>query len=117
MSRPPESTQFPGKEFWDLLGRLRDDGLPIVVSTPYMDEASLCDRVSLMQDGKLLVTDRPAAIGQRYPRPLFAVRGGNILGLLGALRRCPHAAAVWPFGETLHYTDSRTDVAADAIAG
>ncbi|HZA98646.1 MAG TPA: ABC transporter ATP-binding protein [Gemmatimonadales bacterium] len=104
------------KEFWDLLGRLRDDGLPIVVSTPYMDEASLCDRVSLMQAGKLLVTDRPEAIGQRYPRPLFAVRGGSILGLLGALRRFPHAAAVWPFGEALHYTDNRTDLGVDAIA-
>jgi ABC-type multidrug transport system ATPase subunit len=104
------------KEFWDLLGRLRNDGLPIVVSTPYMDEASRCDRVSLMQGGKLLVTDRPDAIGARYPRPLFAVRGDNVLGLLSALRRFPHAAAVWPFGEALHYTDTRTGLATDAIA-
>ncbi|HEY9015696.1 MAG TPA: ABC transporter ATP-binding protein, partial [Gemmatimonadales bacterium] len=52
------------REFWELLRRLREDGLPIVVSTPYMDEATLCDRVSLMQDGKLLVTDRPAEIGR-----------------------------------------------------
>jgi ABC-2 type transport system ATP-binding protein len=98
------------REFWELLRRLRDDGLPIVVSTPYMDEASLCDRVSLMQSGKLLVTDRPAEIGRRYPRPLLAVRGTNVLGLLGALRRFPHAAAVWPFGEALHYTDARGDL-------
>jgi ABC-type multidrug transport system ATPase subunit len=104
------------KEFWDLLGRLRDEGLPIVVSTPYMDEASLCDRVSLMQQGRLLVTDRPEAIGRGYPRPLLAVRGGHILGLLGALRRFPHAAAVWPFGESLHYTDRRAGVSPDAIA-
>ena len=104
------------KEFWDLLGRLRDDGLPIVVSTPYMDEASLCDRVSLMQDGRLLVTDRPASIGAGYPRPLIAVRGPNILGLLGALRGFPHAAAVWPFGETLHFTDARAGVAPDLVA-
>ncbi len=69
------------REFWDLLARLRDDGLPIVVSTPYMDEAIRCDRVSLMQDGRLLVTDRPDAIGRGYPRPLFAVRGPNVLGL------------------------------------
>jgi ABC-type multidrug transport system ATPase subunit len=104
------------KEFWDLLRRLRNDGLPIVVSTPYMDEASLCDRVSLMQGGKLLVTDRPAAIGQRYPRPLLAVRGSNTLRLLSALRRFPHAAAVWPFGEALHYTDNRADMAPASIA-
>ena len=103
------------KEFWDLLARLREEGLPIVVSTPYMDEAIRCDRVSLMQGGRLLVTDRPAAIGQGYPRPLFAVRGPNILGLLGALRKFPHAAAVWPFGEALHYTDARPDASPDAI--
>ena len=104
------------REFWELLRRLRDDGLPIVVSTPYMDEATLCDRVSLMQEGKLLVTDRPAEIGRRYPRPLFAVRGGNTLGLLATLRRFPSAAAVWPFGEALHYTDARADVPAAAVA-
>jgi ABC-2 type transport system ATP-binding protein len=104
------------KEFWDLLGRLRDDGLPIVVSTPYMDEASLCDRVSLMQAGRLLVTDRPEAIGRGYPRPLLGVRGPNVLGLLGALRRFPHAAAVWPFGESLHYTDSRAGMAPEQVA-
>ncbi len=104
------------KEFWDLLGRLRDEGLPIVVSTPYMDEAIRCDRVSLMQAGRLLITDRPAEIGRGYPRPLFAVRGPNILGLLGALRRFPHAAAVWPFGEALHYTDARADAPPQLIA-
>jgi ABC-type multidrug transport system ATPase subunit len=104
------------KEFWDLLGRLRNDGLPIVVSTPYMDEAGLCDRVSLMQAGRLLVTDRPAEIGRAYPRPLVAVRGPDVLGLLAALRRLPHAAAVWPFGETLHFTDTRPDLEADRVA-
>jgi ABC-type multidrug transport system ATPase subunit len=104
------------KEFWDLLGRLRDEGLPIVVSTPYMDEASLCDRVSLMQAGRLLVTDRPSEIGRAYPRPLVGVRGPDVLALLAALRRLPHAAAVWPFGEMLHYTDARDDVSADEVA-
>jgi ABC-type multidrug transport system ATPase subunit len=105
------------KEFWDLLARLREDGLPIVVSTPYMDEAVRCDRVSLLQAGRLLATDRPAEIGRRYPRPLLAVRGPDVLGLLGALRRFPHAAAVWPFGESVHYTDARQDAPADLIVG
>jgi ABC-2 type transport system ATP-binding protein len=103
------------REFWELLARLRQEGLPILVSTPYMDEASRCDRVSLMQNGKLLVTDQPAEIGRRYPRPLFAVSGSNVLALLGALRRCPHVAAVWPFGEALHYTDLRPDAPAATI--
>lgn len=104
------------REFWDLLGRLRSEGLPIVVSTPYMDEAGRCDRVSLIQSGKLLITDPPTEIERKYPRPLLAVRGPNTLGLLGVLRRFPHAAAVWPFGGTVHYTDRRADMASDAVA-
>ena len=103
------------KEFWDLLGRLREGGLPIVVSTPYMDEASRCDRVSLMQAGRFLVTDTPTEISRGYPRPLFAVRGPNVLGLLSALRRFPHTAGAWPFGEALHYTDDREGAAAEQI--
>jgi ABC-2 type transport system ATP-binding protein len=104
------------REFWELLARLRSEGLPILVSTPYMDEASQCDRVSLMQSGKLLITDRPEEIGRQYPRPLLAISGGDdILGLLGALRRFPHAAAVWPFGEALHYTDAREEMPATSI--
>jgi len=104
------------KEFWDLLDRLRADGLTIIVSTPYMDEASRCDRVALVQKGKILLIDEPAAVGEAYPNPLFAVRSPNRLGALEVLRRFPHAAAVWPFGEVVHYTDARTDVAPDAIA-
>lgn len=103
------------REFWDLLDRLRDSGLTIVVSTPYMDEASRCDRVALVQKGKILLIDAPGAIGAAYPRPLFAVRARYRLGLLAALRRSPHAAAVWPFGEVVHYTDARRDLSPDAI--
>jgi ABC-type multidrug transport system ATPase subunit len=94
-------------EFWDLLARLRSDGLSIMVSTPYMDEASRCDRIALMQAGRMLRIDTPAAIAASYPRPLFAVRGANRLGLLSALRAYPHASSAWPFGEVLHYTDQR----------
>ena len=95
------------REFWDLLDRLRGGGLTIVVSTPYMDEASRCDRVALMQKGRLLLVDAPGAIGEAYPRPIFSVRAAERLGTLGVLRRFPHAAAVWPFGEVVHYTDAR----------
>ncbi len=104
------------REFWDLLDRLREGGLTIVVSTPYMDEASRCDRVALMQQGRLLLVDTPAAICAAYPHPLLAVHAADRLGVLGALRRFPHAASVWPFGESLHYTDARDDVDDDAIA-
>lgn len=95
------------REFWDLLGELKASGLTIVVATPYMDEAARCDRVALVQEGRILAIDQPAAIGQRFPRPLFAVRGQRRYAMLQALRGFPHAASVFPFGEELHYSDKR----------
>ena len=105
------------REFWDLLGDLRAGGLTIVVSTPYMDEANRCDRVALIQTGRILDVDAPDAIGARYPRPLLAVRAGERSRLLQALRRHPHAMSVYPFGEELHYTDAREGGDPHAIAG
>jgi ABC-type multidrug transport system ATPase subunit len=97
------------REFWDMLQALRDGGLTIVVSTPYMDEADRCDRVALIDDGHILRIDAAAALGREYGRPLFAVRGSDRYGMLRALRRLPDAEAVYPFGAALHYTDRRAD--------
>ena len=97
------------REFWDLLASLRATGLTIVVSTPYMDEADRCDRVALMQRGRILSVDQPSAINARYPLPLFSVRGPERYRLMLALRSFPHAKTVYPFGAELHYTDARAD--------
>lgn len=105
------------REFWDLLGELKASGLTIVVSTPYMDEAVRCDRVALMQLGRILAIDVPAAIGQRFPHPLFAARGANRTALIEALRGYPHVASVFPFGDELHYSDARAGMPAESIAG
>lgn len=104
------------REFWDMLQGLRDDGLTIVVSTPYMDEADRCDRVALLDGGRILRIDAPAALGRTYGRPLLAVRGGDRYRLLKALRELPHTASVYPFGASLHYTDARADAAPEALA-
>lgn len=103
------------KEFWDLLRGLRDSGLTIIVSTPYMDEASRCDRIVLMQEGRVLAIDAPGRIGSRFGHPLFAVTGAGRLKLLQALREFPHAKSVYPFGSELHYADARQDVDANTI--
>jgi ABC-type multidrug transport system ATPase subunit len=112
------------REFWDLLARLRGSGMTILVSTPYMDEASRCDRVALVQHGRILRIAAPAAVRAAYPRPLLAVsptatagaRAASRLGLLAALRSHPHAASVWPFGTTLHFTDDRAGADAARLA-
>ena len=103
------------REFWDQLAVLKKSGLTIVVSTPYMDEAIRCDRVALIQAGRILDVDRPAAISERYPLPLLAVTGGDRHRLLATLRAFPNAHAVFPFGESLHYTDRRADAEPNAI--
>jgi ABC-type multidrug transport system ATPase subunit len=104
------------REFWDLLGQLKQSGLTIVVSTPYMDEATRCDRVALVQRGRLLATDTPARIAASFDRPLMAVHVGDRYRALKALRESPRAGAVYPFGESLRYADSRADATADAVA-
>jgi ABC-type multidrug transport system ATPase subunit len=103
------------KEFWDLLHGLRDSGLTTIVSTPYMDEASRCDRVALMQQGRILAVDVPSQIGNRFQYPLFAVKGAGRLNLINALRQYPHARSVYPFGAELHYADARADASGEKI--
>jgi ABC-2 type transport system ATP-binding protein len=104
------------REFWDLLGDLKRSGMTIVVSTPYMDEATRCDRVALIQRGQLLATDTPQRIAASFDRPLLAVHAADRYRALLALREWPRTRAVYPFGESLHYVDAREDAAADAIA-
>lgn len=95
------------REFWDQLGRLRDSGLSIVVSTPYMDEAMRCDRVALVQGGQILQIDAPGEIGSHYPLPLVEVKGAKRYQMLLSLRKALHAHSVFPFGTSLHFTDDR----------
>jgi ABC-2 type transport system ATP-binding protein len=104
------------REFWDLLGELKASGLPIVVSTPYMDEADRCDRVALIHKGRILGIDAPRSISAGYRLPLLAVRASNRYRLIGTLRAFPHALAVHPFGEELHYTDARQGLDPTVIA-
>jgi ABC-type multidrug transport system ATPase subunit len=104
------------REFWDLLGRLRAGGLTALVSTPYMDEASRCDRVALVVQGRLLAVDTPEAVARSFGRPLLAVWTETRYPALVALRAYPHVRSVYPFGETLHYTDARTDADTESLA-
>src|SRR5438067_12085584 len=98
------------REFWELLDRLKASGLTIVVSTPYMDEADRCGRVALIQRGRLLALDTPDAIARGFDRPLVAVKAADRYRALQLLRALPNARSVYPFGETLHFTDDRTGV-------
>ncbi|MEO8588782.1 MAG: ABC transporter ATP-binding protein [Flavobacteriales bacterium] len=94
------------REFWAMLKKLKDEGITMLVSTPYMDEAALCDRVGLIQNGALLRVGSPAEITRTFDRPLYAATGIDTYALLRALRQAAGVEAVYPFGTALHITAS-----------
>ena len=110
------------REFWDLLGQFKAGGMTIVVSTPYMDEATRCDRVALIQHGRLLAIDTPGRVARSFDRPLFAIGAARASApaayrykALLALRKREQTRAVYPFGDSLHYADDRDGLPADRI--
>jgi ABC-2 type transport system ATP-binding protein len=90
------------KEFWDMLKRLKEQGITILVSTPYMDEAILCERIALIQNGTILSIDEPRQIIQAYPGKLFAVRSESMHKLLTDTRVYPDTLSSYAFGQYLH---------------
>ena len=92
------------KEFWEMLKRLKKENISILVSTPYMDEATLCDRIALIQSGKILSIARPDEIVGKYPQKLFAVKAANNYLLLEQLRKDTQVNSAYIFGECLHVT-------------
>lgn len=95
-------------EFWDILGDIKRTGMPIFVSTPYMDEASRCDRISLINSGKILETGTLDDILLRNKMPLLAVRGSNNYQTLLALRKVDGVEMAFLSGEFIHvFTDDK----------
>lgn len=92
------------KEFWDMLHNLKMQGITIMVSTPYMDEATRCDRIGLIESGKMLSVNTPDDIISSFPKRLYAVRSSDMYHLLRQLRETPDTASAYPFGEYLHLT-------------
>lgn len=90
------------KEFWEMLKQLKAQNISIVVSTPYMDEANLCDHIALIQSGKILSVDTPANIVSSYPEELYAVKAENMHALLKVLHQYEQVLDCYAFGEYAH---------------
>ncbi len=90
------------KEFWEMLRRLREQEITIIVSTPYMDEATRCDRIALIQNGNFLSADTPESIIHSYPDMLYAVKAENIYTLIQSLKNFENALSCHAFGEYVH---------------
>lgn len=92
------------KEFWEMLQRLKKQGITILVSTPYMDEANLCDRIALIQTGKLLSIDTPHNITSGYQNKLYSAKSESMGRLIRDLRALPMVNTCFSFGDALHFT-------------
>jgi ABC-type multidrug transport system ATPase subunit len=90
------------KEFWEMLKRLKEQGISILVSTPYMNEAKLCNRIALIQNSKILEIDTPQNIVDRFDNNLYAVRSDNMFELLKDLRSFPETKSCFAFGDKHH---------------
>ncbi|HZX62451.1 MAG TPA: ABC transporter ATP-binding protein [Bacteroidales bacterium] len=102
-------------EFWEMLRRLKENNITIMVSTPYMDEASLCDRVALIQDGKIMKISRPEEILADYRHQLWAVRSGRFFELLSDLHSYPGVHSVHAFGQTAHVSFDKSAISVDDL--
>lgn len=92
------------KEFWELLHELRDTGMTIIVSTPYMDEAEKCDEIALVHKGKILIIDQPENIVKNYDGLLFAISGHDLYQLTRDLRNYQYATGAYLFGQSIHFS-------------
>lgn len=93
------------KEFWEMLKKVKEKGISILVSTAYMDEASLCDRVALIQEGKILTVDQPDNIVNDFTHKVWQVRSDNKFKLLKDLEEFPSRYNSYAFGEFMHFID------------
>ena len=91
------------KEFWQMLARLKAQGITIVVSTPYMDEASKCDVISLMKDGRFFRTDTPEAIVKGFGKRMYELDvQGSIVRALDDVASVQGVESCSPFGDRIH---------------
>lgn len=95
------------KEFWQMLKNLKSFGITIFVSTPYMDEASLCDKVALIQNGKIMTINSPSQIEKDFPKKLYSIESNNMYLLINSLREFENCHSAYPFGDQIHYCDKR----------
>lgn len=102
-------------EFWQMLKGLKNRGITIVVATPYMDEANMCERVALIQDGEILQVNSPADIVEQFEKDLYAVRSDDNYQTLLDLREFNSTNSVFLFGQSLHYTDLRKEIPKNEI--
>jgi len=90
------------REFWNLLNDIKKQGIAVLVSTPYMDEATRCDRIALMKEGKIITLNTPAQIIENYKGKLYSLKTKAIFDLLDCMQNCQFRCIYYPYGEFMH---------------
>lgn len=103
------------KEFWQMLKQIQKQNITIIVSTPYMDEASLCDRIALIQQGEILSLDKPDEIAKSFPLELYKIEARNMYTLLNTLRSWDKTEYCYAFGEFLHWASKNSSSSEEII--
>lgn len=103
------------KEFWNMLGRLNQDGISILVSTPYMDEASLCNRIALISNGTILETGSPNEISARFPHDLFSIHADKLNALMPILKSHRSSHTCFSFGSSIHFSTTSGSVTSEQL--
>jgi ABC-type multidrug transport system ATPase subunit len=103
------------QEFWEMLKRLQSHGITILVSTPYMDEARLCDKIALIQNGSVMKISTPEQVINQYRLGLFSVSSTDVYRLLHDLQEIPGAHSVHAFGQTAHVAFEEGSLSEEAI--
>lgn len=97
------------KEFWEMLRRLKEQGITILVATPYMDEATLCDRIALVQGGKILSVNTPEKISGMFPHRILEVKANKMSTVIRSLSSWDAIISCYGFGEFAHVAVERDD--------
>ncbi|MDR0370965.1 MAG: ABC transporter ATP-binding protein [Prevotellaceae bacterium] len=97
------------KEFWEMLKRLQKQDITVIVSTPYMDEANLCDRIALIKSGRFMTIDTPYNIINSFDTPLWSAKSDRMFRLLGDLRQYTAVDNCYVSSEFHHFTVREND--------
>ncbi|MCF8370998.1 MAG: ABC transporter ATP-binding protein [Bacteroidales bacterium] len=104
------------KEFWDMLKSLKKQGITVLVSTPYMDEASMCDRVALIQKGELLSVAPPAQIESEFEGDLFEIKADNLHSLKNKLNEKYGEHSAHLFGQSIHFSNPNQEISEQELS-
>ncbi len=103
------------KEFWQMLNNIKSQGITIFVSTPYMDEASMCERIALIQNGTILSIETPQNVAASFPLQLFEIKANNKYDLINHLRKWEKSSYCYAFGEYIHWASIDNNISDETI--